>query len=165
MTSLEKRPCFLAVRLRGTVGHSPDVEKTLESLNLLRVYQARLLKNDSSTAGMLRAAKNLVAWGEIDPLTLEQLLAKRAEGETSNLVLDENFVKNRFSKDGFAQLASSLVAGEIDIAELWRAGLKPKFRLHPPRGGFRRSTRRAFSDGGELGYRGTEINSLVRRMI
>lgn len=160
-----KPPCLLAVRLRGTAGDNPDVRKTMESLSLLRVYQARLLRNDSSTAGMLRAAKHLVAWGEVDPLTLGQLLAKRAEGENRSMVLDEDFVKRRFNKDGFGQLASSLVAGEVEIGDLWRAGLKPRFRLHPPRGGFKRSTRRAFSDGGELGYRGGEINSLVRRMI
>src|SRR6266481_6308209 len=51
-----------SVRLRGTVGDNPDVEKTLESLTLLKVNQARLLKNDSSITGMLRAAKHLVAW-------------------------------------------------------------------------------------------------------
>jgi large subunit ribosomal protein L30 len=160
-----EKPCLLAVRLRGTVGDNPDVRKTLESLSLLRVFQARLLRNDGSTTGMLRAAKSLVAWGEVDPVTLEMLLSKRAEGENKSMILDVGFVKSRFSKDGFAQLASSLVTGEIEIGELWRAGLKPRFRLHPPRGGFKRSTRRAFTDGGELGYRGDAINSLVRRMI
>jgi len=155
----------LAVRLRGTVGDNPDVEKTLESLTLLKVNQARLLKNDSSTSGMLRAAKNLVAWGEIDSATLESLLAKRAEAETRTIILDRDFVKARFGKDGFAELASSIIAGETTLSELLRGGLKPRFRLHPPRGGFKRSTRRAFSDGGELGYRGSQINTLVRRMI
>ena len=165
MSEKTKQPCLLAVRLRGTVGDNPDVEKTLESLALLKVNQARLLKNDSSTTGMLRAAKHIVAWGEVDSATLESLLEKRAEAETRTINLDKDFVKARFGKDGFAELASSIVAGEIGLSELSRAGLKPKFRLHPPRGGFKRSTRRAFSDGGELGYRGNQINTLVRRMI
>ena len=165
MSETTKQSCLLAVRLRGTVGDNPDVEKTLKSLTLLKVNQARLLKNDSSTSGMLRAAKNLVAWGEIDSATLESLLAKRAEAETRTIILDRNFVKARFGKDGFAELASSIIAGETTLSELLRGGLKPRFKLHPPRGGFKRSTRRAFSDGGELGYRGAQINSLVRRMI
>ena len=165
MGASEKSPCLLAVRLRGTVGDNPDVKKTMESLRLLRVFQARLLRNDSSVMGMLRAAKHLVAWGEVDPETLGLLLAKRAEGEDRRLVLDEKFVRNRFGRDGFSELASSVVEGDIALEELSRAGLKPRFRLHPPRGGFRRSTRRAFSDGGELGYRGSQINTLVRRMI
>src|SRR5881628_3774513 len=129
----EKRgPCVLAVRLRGTVGDSPDVEKTLESLMLQRTFQAQLLENNPSTGGMLRKVKALVAWGELDPGTLEALLKKRAEGETRNLVVDEDFVKRRLGKDGFANLAKSIVSGEVAIQELWRAGLKPRFRLHPP---------------------------------
>ncbi len=165
MVEIVKSSCVLAVRLRGTVGDSPDVEKTLESLRLLRTFQARLLKNTPSTGGMLRKAKHLVAWGEVDPVTLGALLAKRAEGEMKSMVLDGEFVKSRFGRESFADLAVSIVAGDVDVEDLWRAGLKPRFRLHPPRGGFKRSTRRAFSDGGELGYRGSEINSLVRRMI
>jgi large subunit ribosomal protein L30 len=165
LSETAKQSCLLAVRLRGTVGDNPDVEKTLESLTLLKVNQARLLKNDPSTSGMLRAAKSLVAWGEIDSATLESLLAKRAEAENRTIILDSDFLKARFGKDGFAELASSIIAGETTLSELSRAGLKPKFRLHPPRGGFKRSTRRAFSDGGELGYRGAQINPLVRRMI
>jgi len=43
--------------------------------------------------------------------------------------------------------------------------LKPYFRLTPPKGGFKRTTKRAWTDGGELGYRGDEINKLLRRMI
>ncbi len=165
MTDEAKGSCVLAVRLRGTVGDSPDVEKTMESLTLVRPFQARLMKNTPSNGGMLRKAKALVAWGEVDPATLEALLARRAEGEQKSMVLDGEFVKKRFGKESFGDLAKSIVAGEVQIEDLWRAGLKPKFRLHPPRGGFKRSTRRAFSDGGELGYRGAEINSLVRRMI
>ena len=149
MSETSKQPCLLAVRLRGTVGDNPDVEKTLESLTLLKVNQARLLKNNSSTTGMLRAAKHIVAWGEIDSATLESLLAKRAEAETRTIILDRDFVKARFGKDGFAELASSIIGGETSLAELAssiiagdtalselsRAGLKPKFRLHPREAG------------------------------
>ena len=89
---------------------------------------------------------------------------KRAERDGAGR-LDEEFLRSRLGSTGFDSLAKSLVAGELGLRELWRAGVKPRFRLHPPKGGFKRSTRRAFRDGGETGYRGTEINSLVRRMI
>lgn len=159
-----RAPCLLAVRLKGTVGGSPDVKKTMESLRLERTFQARLLEGSASVRGMLRRVQTLVAWGEVNADILEALLRKRAEREGGD-ELDEEFVKLRLGKDGFADLAKSLVAGELGLKDLWRAGLKPRFRLHPPKGGFKRSTRRAFTDGGELGYRGGEINSLVRRMI
>ena len=38
------------------------------------------------------------------------------------------------------------------------------YRLHPPRGGFRRTIKRPLPDG-ECGYRGKEINALIERMI
>jgi large subunit ribosomal protein L30 len=165
MSDKPKHPCVLAVRLRGTVGDSPDVKKTLESLMLQRTFQARLLENTPANLGMLRRVKDLVAWGEVDPTVLESLLRKRSEREEGSERLDEDFVRRRFGKTTFSDLAKSVVGGELGVRELWRAGLKPRFRLHPPKGGFKRSTRRAFTDGGELGYRGPDINSLVRRMV
>ncbi len=137
----------------------------MESLMLLHVFQARLLRGDASTGGMLRSVKDLVAWGEPSPVVVERLLLKRAERDGGPRGVDEVFVRSRFGKETVADLAKSVVAGEVDMADLWRAGLKPRFRLHPPKGGFKRSTRRAFTDGGELGYRGDEINSLALRMI
>ena len=42
--------------------------------------------------------------------------------------------------------------------------VKPLFRLHPPKGGWK-STKKPFVRGGALGYRGKAINDLVRRMV
>ena len=127
-------------------------------------FRARLLEKTPSTEGMLRAAKNLVAWGQINPEVLETLLRKRAERDGDKR-LDDDFAKVFFKKESVADLAKSIAAGEISVKDLWSAGVKPAFRLHPPKGGFKRSTRRAATDGGELGYRGEDINRLVGRMI
>ncbi|MEM2203989.1 MAG: 50S ribosomal protein L30, partial [Sulfolobales archaeon] len=43
--------------------------------------------------------------------------------------------------------------------------VKPVFRLHPPSGGFKGSIKKPYGNGGELGYRGQDINDLIRRMI
>ena len=154
---------ILAVRLRGTAGDPPDVEKTLESLRLERTFQARLLENNDSITGMLRRVKTIVAWGEVSPDLLEGLLLKRGERD-GGVELDDGFVR-LFGKPSLGDLARSVVSGELGLQALWGPGLKPLFRLHPPRGGFKRSLRRAATDGGELGYRGTGINLLVKRMI
>ena len=164
MAESAKRPVILAVRIRGTATDNPDVRRTMEILKLENTFRARLLEDSSSTQGMLRAAKNLVAWGQVSPDVMEALLRKRAERE-GNKELDDDFAKVFFKKETIADLAKSVVAGEIGVKNLWLAGVKPRFRLHPPRGGFKRSTRRAATDGGELGYRGEDINRLVKRMI
>ncbi|HNR25150.1 MAG TPA: 50S ribosomal protein L30, partial [Methanobacteriaceae archaeon] len=43
-------------------------------------------------------------------------------------------------------------------------GLKPVFRLHPPRKGYK-DIKKAFNEGGTLGYRGEDINHLLKRMV
>jgi len=44
--------------------------------------------------------------------------------------------------------------------------LKPFFRLAPPVGGFeRKGIKVPFSQGGALGYRGENINTLIKKMI
>lgn len=53
--------------------------------------------------------------------------------------------------------------GKKDIAT---GELKPYFRLNPPRKGFeRKGTKLPFTIGGALGYRGDNINDLIKRMI
>ncbi len=45
-------------------------------------------------------------------------------------------------------------------------GLKPFFRLHPPKGGLKGIKASYGNGGGDLGYRGgSGINELLRRMI
>ena len=159
----ESNSPLLAVRLRGTASDSPDVRKTMESLKLEKTFQARLLDNTSSNLGMLRTARALVAWGEVSPEILEIVLVKRGERDGAD-GLGDDFVR-LLGKSSFDELAKAVVAGEVGIKDLYHAGLKPRFRFHPPRGGFKRSLRRAATDGGELGYRGAAINLLVKRMI
>ncbi|HIK01490.1 TPA: uL30 family ribosomal protein [archaeon] len=60
--------------------------------------------------------------------------------------------------------------GEADASlekDIQAAGReKVPYGLHPPRGGFeRKGKRNLFTSGGSLGYRGSAINSLVRRML
>jgi len=44
--------------------------------------------------------------------------------------------------------------------------LKPFFELAPPRGGFeRKGIKKSFQQGGVLGYRGKNINDLIKRML
>jgi len=57
-----------------------------------------------------------------------------------------------------------MTKGDVLPEKLWRSGVKPVFRLHPPKGGFKGTIRRPYKSGGELGYRGAAINDLILRM-
>ena len=56
---------------------------------------------------------------------------------------------------------SNLTEGKVVMRDV--PGLKPVFRLHPPRKGYE-GIKRSFKEGGALGYRGEKINHLIRRM-
>ena len=79
--------------------------------------------------------------------------------------------------DGIEDFAYAYIMGEVpriacrdekpemrDGKAMCIPGLKPFFRLHPPRGGLR-SVKKPFTLGGDLGYRGPAINDLIRRML
>jgi len=159
---LEGVPLMAVIRIRGRVDVKPDIRMTLEMLHLRRKFWATLVPLTDSYRGMLHKVKDYSTYGEIDRDTLIALLRERGELREGGKLSDECLVANsEFST--IEELADALLAGEAQIHKLrW---MKPYFRLHPPKGGFKRTTKRAWNDGGELGYRGKEINTLLRRMI
>ena len=62
-----------------------------------------------------------------------------------------------------SDLASKIIKGRF-AASRRSQGLKPYFGLSPPRGGFKRSSRRQFREGGILGENPT-LPDMVRRMM
>jgi len=150
------------IRIRGSVSVRKDIEYTLNLLRLNRKFHLTLIRNNPSYKGMLQKVKDYVTWGEIDKETLELLLKNRGR-LVGNKRITEDFLKENTTFKSFSELADALISGKVNIGDLpW---LKPVFRLHPPKGGFKYSTKRPFKDLGELGYRGTEINQLIKRMV
>ncbi len=153
--------CLLVVRLRGPSGLSTVINDTLRMLNLKRSCWATLVPNEPSVVGMLRKVEKCITWGEPDEQLLIQLLNKR--GEKLQDVNAEEVLKE-LGVSSVEELVKKILRGEIEATALWKV-YKPYFRLHPPRYGFRKSTKRPFKEGGEYGYRGQDVSELVRRMI
>jgi hypothetical protein len=59
------------------------------------------------------------------------------------------------------ELAKALINSDVKLADV---GIKPVFRLHPPRKGYE-DIRLSVNEGGSLGYRGEEIKDLAKRML
>jgi len=151
---------YAVIRIRGIIGVKKDIQETLRHLRLVRKFHCVLVPNDETHVGMLKKAKDYITWGEIDLDTLEELLRKRGR-----LIGDKPITDEYAQKIGYKDvrdLAKALLDGKIKYKEL--PEVKPVFRLAPPRGGFK-STKRPFKVGGDLGYRGTAINDLLRRMM
>ena len=153
--------CLAAVRIRGTVNVRKEVEDTLRMLNLQRNCHATLIDDRPSFLGMLRKAQNIITWGEVSKETISILLKKR--GRT---VGDKPLTDDYARKIGYRSLddlADAIYNLKVTLKDLPR--VKPVFRLHPPRKGFKRSIKKSYRAGGEAGYRGEDINDLIRRMV
>ncbi|MCD6458193.1 MAG: 50S ribosomal protein L30 [Thermoprotei archaeon] len=152
---------LIVIRLKGQSGRKPDEEKTLELLRLHKKFHAVLIKDSHSYKGMLQVLNNVVTWGEIDEATLAKLIEKRGY-VTGGKRITLDYLKN-IGYESFEDLARDLITGKKKIDEI--PGLKPVFRLRPPKGGFKGTIKKHFREGGETGYRGEAINDLVLKMI
>ncbi len=159
-------PLYVLVRIRGQADVHPDTEKTLHLLRLRRRYTAALYH--SSLPGiekMIKKAENWLTWGEIDRETLIALLSTRGRLQGDKPLTSEWAAINLGLPGGIYDLTDKLLAGEMHYHKLQEKGVKPFFRLHPPRGGFKGSIKTHYKMGGELGYRGPDINRLIAKML
>jgi len=148
-----------AIRVRGSVNVSPNIRKTLELLMLDRVNHLVLVKDEQK--GMLNKVQSYTTFGEINEETLAKLLEKRAR-LPGNKKVDGKYLKEKKVKD-FQELAKAIIEGRLSLRGL---SIKPVLRLRPPKKGYERAgIKKGYSVGGALGYRASDINKLVQRMI
>ena len=150
---------WMVVRVRGTIHSRHDVVETLQYLHLTRANHATILPEAPSVGGMLTRVQGYVTWGEADPETVGLLLRERGETVDGSRLTDQT-IEEVLRAKGLPEVAQMVTEQGISRVR----GLKPLFRLKAPKGGWR-STKRAYSLGGALGYRGRAVNDLVRRMM
>jgi large subunit ribosomal protein L30 len=156
---MEAKGSLLVVNLRGLVNTRAPVRATLDQLRVARRFNATIVPNDETYLGMLQLAKEHVAWCKLNSEIAEKLLSSRAEISTGNRVAESTIAKEYGS---FAGIASKLENGELNLKSV--NGMRAFFRLNPPRGGFKRSIRRQYRDGGILGPN-DELSTLVEKML
>lgn len=132
-----------AIRLRGNVKTPEKTEDTLKMLNLKNVHNCTIIPETPDYQGMLQKVKGYITWGEINKETLTKLIEKKSNTEKDT-----------------EKLAEEIMEKEEKPEEI-----EETFRLHPPKGGFKGTKKNPYGKKGELGYRGKEINSLIKRMI
>ena len=158
---VKKEKCLAVLRLRGSINVSKDLEYSFKLLHLTRSNHLTLLKGTSENLGMLHKIKDYAAWGEISEELISRLLHKRGFFIGGHEVTNEK-VKEKFGYESIDKLANAIYELNIDLRRL--SGLKPVFRLHPPKGGFRKIIKKPYPKG-ELGYHGENINDLITKMI
>jgi large subunit ribosomal protein L30 len=154
---------LVAIRIDGRPNVKPPEELTLNSLRMKSRYTTVLLRDNASVRGMLQRIKDHVTWAEARKEDVELLLSNRAQ-TSDGLGLTSKFVKEKSSLAGMSELISGLFSGKVTLAGLREMGVDPCFRLHPPKGGFPSSSKRPFTDSGELGFRKEGLHGLLRKM-
>ena len=136
---------IVIIRIKGLVKVNRKIKDTLDMLRLRKKNVCVIVDDKKEIMGMIKKAENYLVYGEINKETLKQLIEKRAQPKKK---INENDI------DNFLQ-------GKKKLQDL---GIKPFFRLHPPRGGFKKSTKK-LRPNGILGNQGKEINKLIKKML
>lgn len=149
---------YAVVRLRGTVDVNRKIKDTLKMLRLHKRYHCVVVPDNPSYRGMLQVVKDYVAYGEIGAETLAMLLRRRGR-LTGNRRLTDEYVKENSPYSSIDEFAKAVVEGKAKLKDL--PGLKPVFRLHPPRKGLKNI--KWHYPLGDLGKHG-EIEKLLEKM-
>jgi large subunit ribosomal protein L30 len=150
---------YLVIRIRGLVNIPNWAEKTLESLNLRRKFNATIITENNQTLGMLRKVKDIVAWKSVDVSIIKDLLEKRGRKKGYNALTQSSLPSNYQTID---DLANAIHQNNISLSDIEE--IKPWFSLNPPKGGFKRKIKTQYNQKGILGEN-NELIDLVRRMI
>jgi large subunit ribosomal protein L30 len=151
---------LLVLNIHGAINSSTPVRKALEELKVVRKFTASVVSDDASTMGMLKLCKDRVAWAPIDAELLGTLLKKRGMVSTTKELDADALKKMGFKKP--EDLADKMLEKGVRLSAV--EGIKPFFRLAPPRGGFKQSMRRQSTEKGLLGSN-PKLAELVRRML
>lgn len=136
------------IRISGIIKIKQPITETLNRLRLRKKYVCVLVDEKSDQAGMIKKVKDFVAYGPINEATLTKIIAARGKRI------------NKAKIDKPESLAKEILAGKKLKKDL---GLKPFFRLHPPRGGLKSS--KLHYPKGVLGDNKDDINKLIARML
>jgi len=143
---------IIAIRIAGRVGVRHDLEKTLDVMRLKKKHVAVIIDSDRpESEGLIHKTIHSIAYGELDDETAKLLIEKRGRMEGDKPVDSKKI----------AEFMNDVIKGKKSMGEI---GIKPFFRLNPPKGGFKRSIK-LMVPRGVLGNHGKKINDLVKRMI
>jgi large subunit ribosomal protein L30 len=147
------------VRVRGRVGIRKEIEETLNMLRLTRANYCVLIDDRREYLGMLAKVKDHITWGEVDTEAVARLLRLRGELEGGKKLTD-SYLKKSTPYRSVEAFAKDFISHKAELKDI--PGLKPFFRLHPPRKGYG-GVKRSVREGGALGHR-KDMKSLLYKM-
>jgi len=154
---------FLVVRIRGTINVPYWAITTLKNLYLNKRFSATMVPETPNYLGMLKKINQWVAWSKADSEIVKTLIQKRGKKRNTTSVSITKKGSEKIGKDeGIDELVDVIVNDKIKLSD--QNNIKPWFSLNPPKGGFKKSTKKQFSDGGILGNN-KELLDIVKKMV
>lgn len=159
---------FFVVRVLGTYGVAPKVRKILALLRLLQINNGTFLRVNKATVNMLVRVAPYITWGAPTVQTISNLIYKRgyARVHAQRIPITDNTL-----------IAKELGAFDIKCVEdvinqIATCGKHFKrvntwlnvFKLNTPTGGWV-AKKINYVEGGDAGFRGDSINTLVAKML
>ncbi len=151
----------IIVRLRGVSGVRDTKNEQMAQMHLTRRYHACIMARQAA-AIKTQQVIDYIAWGEASQDGLEKLLSARLQ-LSGGKKPDDKFYSKLQVTGGAAGLAAALLEGRVTPKQLELAGARPFYALHPPRKGLEGI--KGHYPKQSLGYWGTQVNSLVVRMV
>ena len=151
---------YAVIMIRSPIGVRRGVVDTLKMLRLKSINNCVLVPENPESKGMIEKIKDVITYGEVEENTLVEVLKKRMRLKNGERV-DEKSLKESTDFDKFENFAKEISDGKIKLKDF--ENVQPVFRLTPPSKGF--NSIKIHYPKGDLGYRGKEINELLRRMI
>jgi len=138
---------IIVIRISGMVDVAQNVGYILDNIHLRRKYAAILMQENPENIKLLHKIRSFVAFGTISNDNLSKLVSLRGE---------------RIGNKG--KIDTEAIMKNIEKKSLPEMGVKPFFRLHPPRKGI--ESKKHFGVGkGVLGDNKEHINKLLERML
>ncbi len=164
-TQQEEPKLVAIIRIRGRPTMNRKIADTLKMLRLHHVNHATIYQYTPTIKGMLAKVKDYVSYGPLSEVLLERLLTKRARISGDKLLTAEYIREQIKDYPDIKALTKALYNGKVKFSEL--KGVKPVFRLHPPKGGHRHGTiKQPYTTGGSLGKVPVEfMDKLLTKMI
>ncbi|XP_077595776.1 60S ribosomal protein L7-like 1 [Stigmatopora nigra] len=157
----------LAVRIRVIKGVSPQVRNIIQMLRLRKIFSGTFVRISNNSLNMLKMVEPYVAWGYPNLKSVRELILKRGQAKVDKnavALTDNNFIEAHMGKHGIICL-EDLIHEIYSVGKAFRQAnmfLMP-FKLSVARHAAKDKAG-LLKEIGEPGFRGTEINAIVRQL-
>lgn len=164
----EQAKLVFVIRIKGINKIAPKPRKILQLLRLLQINNGVFIRLTKATQEMLTVINPYIAYGYPNLKSVRELIYKRGYGKIDKqriALTDNQLIEDNLGKYG-------VVCMEDLIHEIYTVGPNFKqasnflwpFKLSNPTGGFKTRKFKHFVEGGDLGNREENINSLIKQM-